>query len=147
MSLPKSGSTCPNEVALRYCSTSCQMLDVTRPMKKAIKRPTITPSFLIVLPYTITCCPKTFAGIADIQGDLERAAVRKLLMMKIAESRPAPNPTANFALRDLMKISVNWTSENHHQSVTIATMLEKKTKTKPSKSKNGQENFFMSIYA
>jgi hypothetical protein len=64
-------------------------------------------------------------GIAPIQGVFEYAAVRTLPMRKTAVNSPILRPTANFAVSDVIKISVNPTSENHHQFVVKATILEK----------------------
>ncbi len=52
-----------------------------------------------------------------------------------------------FVLSDLMKISVKPTSENHHQSVTNATILEKKIKNAATIPMNAQENIlFIRLY-
>ena len=43
---------------------------------------------------------------------------------------PAPTPTINWVVKDFMKISVNLTSLNHHQSVMKLIILEAKKKLK-----------------
>ena len=72
--------------------------------------------------------PMRASGMVAIQGIFERMAVRKLVRRKTAASSPAAAPTIAFAMSDLTKISVNPTSEYHHQSVMKETMLEKKIK-------------------
>jgi hypothetical protein len=56
---------------------------------------------------------------------------------------PAVRPRTTLVLSDLMNISVNPTSENHHQSVTNATILEKNMKNATTIPMNAKENILV----
>ena len=79
------------------------------------------------------------SGILAIQGIFERMAKDKFVRRKAVARSPAERPTMIFAMSDLIKISVNPTSEYHHQSVIKETMLEKKMKMINAKPKNVKE--------
>src|SRR3989338_10046994 len=63
----------------------------------------------------------------------------RLIRRKTTAINPTPAPTMSFAMRDLIKISVNPTSWYHHQSVIRETMPEKKIKVTKARPKNVQE--------
>ena len=78
-----------------------------------------------------------------IQGIFERRARDKLVRRKTAVRSPVEKPIMIFAMSDLIKISVNPTSEKNHQSVIRETILEKKIKPTNTSSKNVQEKNLM----
>ena len=103
----------------------------------------ITPSFLTLRSSRLMGCPTKASGIVAIQGIFERTAIRKLERRKTAAMKPAQRPIATLAARDFKKIWVNWTSENHHQSVISEDIFEKKMNIKNATAKNAQEKNFV----
>ena len=61
-------------------------------------------------------------------GILEETAARKLIRRYIEAIIETVKPSTTFAPKDLIKISVYPTSENHHQSVIKEIRVEKKKK-------------------
>src|SRR3989344_1061028 len=123
--------------------TSCQLAAAIRPIKKDTAKHTPIPSFLTIRSFRLIDWPIRASGIANIQGIFERIATRKFVRRNAAANKPVVRPRTIFALSDLVKISVKPTSENHHQSVTRPTMLEKKMKNAITIPKNAQENIFV----
>src|SRR3989338_3668713 len=123
------GSTVPKAVLEMYFSISCQLLAATSPKKTAITKLKTTVNFLTTRLSKLTGRPINAAGNIAVQEIFERIAKEKLASKKIAAKTPADENNAILATRDVIKICVWPTSENHHQSVTKATILEKSIKT------------------
>src|SRR3989338_1633356 len=136
------GSTVPKAVLEMYFSISCQLLAATSPKKTAITKLKTTANFLTMRLYTFIGRPINAVGKIAVQEIFERIAKEKLVSKKTAAKTPADENNAILATRDVIKICVWPTSENHHQTVTKATKLEKKKKTTKSPIKKIRVRYF-----
>lgn len=116
--------------AAKNLRNSGQKLETIKPMRKekiilsGIKILFTTRSLIV------RGRPKSDSGKIANQGIREFAAMRKFVRRKMRAKSPAPTPTINWVVKDFMKISVNLTSLNHHQSVMKLIILEAKKKLK-----------------
>src|SRR3989344_2470644 len=142
MSLPKMGSAVPKAVLEIYFSISCQLPAATSPKKTAITKLKTTVNFLTMRLSKLTGRPIKASGKIVTQGIFERIATGKLASKKTAVKIPAARNNDILAIRDLINIWVWPTSENHHQSVTKATIFESNIKTTKSPIKKTRVRFF-----
>src|SRR3989344_3470428 len=129
MSLLNMGSVAPKAAPEINFKISCQLPAAASPQKSAIIKLKTTAIFLTMRLSTFTGRPMNAAGKRAVQEFFERIAKEKLASKKTVAKIPADENNAILATRDVIKICVWPTSENHHQSVTKPTMLEKRIKT------------------
>ncbi len=77
-------------------------------------------------PLRLTGWPVRDGGKTITHGIFELADKRKFIRRNVKATMAAMMPITTLTVNDLMKISVNPTSENHHQSVTRSTIAEEK---------------------